>query len=108
MLQAAPRHLLPGHRRRRQEQPQARIAGLEIGGERARRQRLADRHGVDPDRLLAVDVEGNRQIAEPLPEAADVLLVANRLVQEVRRDDDEDEQRQQAVREIHCESAIVE
>ena len=100
--QAALRHFLPGHRGRRKEQTQARIAGLEIFGERPRGQRLADRHGMNPDRLFAVDVEGNRQVAEALTEAADVFLVADRLIHEVRRHDDEDEQRQQAVREIHC------
>ena len=62
VLQAAPRDLLSGDRRGRQEQPEARIARLQVGGERARRQRLADRDGVDPDRLFAVDVERDRQV----------------------------------------------
>ena len=66
----------------------------------------------DPAQLpwkdLAVDVERDRQIAEPLPQAADVLLVADRLVQEVRRDHGEDEQRQHAVEEIHRGGLIVE
>ena len=108
VLQAAPRHLLPGHRRRRQEQPQARIARLEIRGERPRGQRLADRHGVNPDRLLAVDVEGDRQVAEPLAQAADVLLVADRLVHEVRRDDDEDDAASAGCTRGTLRSAIVE
>ena len=97
VLQAAPRHLLAGDRRRRQEEAKPRIARLEVGDERPGRQRLADRDGVNPDRLLAVEVERDRQVAEPLPQAADVLLVANRLIEEVRRDDDEDGQRQEAV-----------
>src|SRR6059036_3864871 len=64
-------------------------------------ERLADRHGVDPDRFLRVDVERDRQEAEALAEAADVLLVPDGLVQEIRRHDDEDDERQQAVGEIH-------
>ena len=83
--QAAARHLLPGDRRRGQEQTQPRITRLEVGGERARGQRLTDRHRVDPDGFLAVDVERDRQEAEPLPQRADVLLVPDRLVQEVGR-----------------------
>ena len=101
MLQALPRHLLPGDRRRRQEQAQPRILRLEIGRQRARGQRLADRDGMNPDRLLAVDVERDRQEAQPLPQAADVFLVADRLIHEIRRHDDEDGQRQQAVGEVH-------
>ena len=99
--QAAPGDLLPGHRRRRKEQPQVRIADLEIFGERPRGQRLADRHGMNPNGLLAVDVEGDRQAAEALPEAPDVLLVADRLIDKVRRDDDKDEQRERAIQQIH-------
>ena len=102
VMQAAARHFLPRHGRGGQEQAQARIAGLEVLGEGPRGQRLANRHRVDPDRFLAVDVEGNRQVTEALAEAADVLLVADRLVHEVRRHDDEENQRQQAVREVHC------
>ena len=63
VLQAAARHLLPGHRGRREKEPEARIARLQVGGERARGERFADRHGVDPDRFLAVHVERDRQVA---------------------------------------------
>ena len=62
-----------------------RVPLLQVGGERPHRQRLPHRHGVDPDRVLAVHVERDRQVAEPLAQAADVLPVAQRLVQEVRR-----------------------
>ena len=97
MAQARLRHLLPGHRRRREKEPQARIPALEIRGQRARRQRFADRHGVNPDRLLAVEIERDRQVAEPLAQAADVLLVTNRLIEEVRRDE-----RRKAAASTHC------
>ena len=99
--EAVPRDLLPGNRRRRQKEAQARITGFEIGRQGAGGERLADRHGVDPDRFLRVDVERDRQEAEALAEAADVLLVPDGLVQEVRRHDDEDDERQQAVGEVH-------
>src|SRR3954465_9390769 len=56
---------------------------------------------MNPDRRFAVHVESNRQVAEALTEAADVLLVAHRLVKEVRRDKHEHKQRQEAVGEIH-------
>ena len=84
------RDLLAGDGGRGQEEPQARIPRLQVRRQGARRQRLADRHGMDPDRLLAVEIERNGQVAEPLPEAADVFLVTNRLVDEVRRNDDKD------------------
>ncbi len=96
-----PRHLLPRDRRRREKEAQARIAALEVGGERARGQRFADRHRVDPDGLFAIDVEGERKKSQTLAQAADVLLVANRLVQKVRRHQNEDDERQQAIGEIH-------
>src|SRR3954467_2124846 len=56
---------------------------------------------MNPDRRFAVHVESNRQVAEALTEGADVLLVAHRLVKEVRRDKHEHKQRQEAVDEIH-------
>jgi hypothetical protein len=56
---------------------------------------------VNPDRLVAVDVEGNGKKAKPLAQAADVLLVANRLIHEVRGDDHDDDQRDQAVSQVH-------
>ncbi len=89
--QAAARDLLAGNRGRRHEQSKARITRFEVGGKRARGQRLADRDGMDPDRFLVVDVEGDRQKTEPLPQAGDVLLIADRLVDEVRRYDDKNE-----------------
>ena len=64
------RDLLPGHRRRRQENPQPRVALAQLRQQRARGQHLADRHGVDPDRLVAVEIEGERQVAEPLRQVA--------------------------------------
>ena len=78
-------YLLPRDRRRRQIQTQTRVPRSQIGDERARRERLAHRHGVDPDRFVAVDVQGNRQVTEALTKAAHVLSVANRLIKEVRR-----------------------
>ena len=83
-------------------------SGITVGGERARGQRLTDRHRMDPDGFLAVDVERDRQEAEPLPQRADVLLVPDRLVQEVGRHQQEDGQHQQAVGQIHRGALIVE
>ena len=83
VLQAPLCHFLPGHRGRRQKQPETRIAGLEVFGERPRGQGLADRYGMNPDRFLTVDVEGDGQIAQALPEAPDVLLVSDRLIDKV-------------------------
>ncbi len=82
-------------------QPEPRIPLLQIGGQRPGGQRLADRHGMDPDRFLAVDVERHRQVAEALAEAADVFVVTNRLIEEVRRDEDEHDERQEAIQEVH-------
>ena len=62
---------------------------------------------MNPDGVFAIEVEGNRQEAEPLPQAADVFLVTNRLVDEVRRYDDKKRERQQAVDRVH-EANIVE
>src|SRR5262249_52645037 len=101
VLQAASRYLLPRDRRGRQEQAETRIAALEICGERARRESLADRYRVYPDRLLAVHVERNGKVPQPLPEAADVFSVTERLIYEVRGNDHEEGQRQEAVEEIH-------
>ena len=97
-----PGHLVAGHRRRRQEQLQARVAGLELADEGARGQRLPHRHGVDPDRLVAVDVERERQVAEALAQAADVLAVAHRLVGQERRGDDQRHHAQHAVQQVHA------
>ena len=76
----------------------------QIRDQRPRRQRLADRHGVDPDRLVAVEVEADRQIAHPLGEAADVLPVANRLIDEPRREHDRQQDDGQRVERVHVEA----
>jgi hypothetical protein len=57
---------------------------------------------VHPDRLVAIEVERDRQVSKPLPEAADVLVVAQRLVKEVRRRRHEYDERDNAVEEIHA------
>src|SRR4029078_12276255 len=108
LLKAALRHVLAGRRGGGQEEAQTRIALLKIGRDRARRERFADRHRMDPDRFVAVDVERNRQIAETLPEAADVLVVADRLVHKVREYQTEPEQSEEAIREVHRGPPIVE
>jgi hypothetical protein len=79
-----------------------RVALLELGQDRPGGQHLAHRHCVHPDRVLGVEVERHRQVAKPLPEAADVLVVPDRLVQEVGRAGNQDEQREDAIEEIHC------
>ena len=99
---AAPGQLLARQRGRREEQPQRGITAAQLGDQRPRREHLADRDGVHPDRLLGVEIERHGKIAEPLPQAADVLVVAQRLIQEIRRQRDEREQRDNAVEEIHA------
>ena len=103
VLQAVPRDLLPRHRRRGQEEAVARVALAQLRQQRPRGQHLADRHGVDPDGLLAVEIERDRQVAEPLPQAADVLPVPHRLPGEVRRHDKEERDDQDAVEGVHRE-----
>ena len=95
------RQLLPRHRRRRQEHAKVRIAPLQVADERPRRQHFADRDRVDPDRFVAVHVEGHGQVAHPLAEAADILLVAQRLVDEPRRGDHRHDEHENAVKAIH-------
>jgi hypothetical protein len=101
VFQVAPRDLLAGHRRRREIQPQARVPFLQVGHQRTSRERLAHRYGVNPDGFLALVVERDGQVPQPLPEAADVFLVADRLIQEVGRHHDEQQQGQEAVEEVH-------
>ena len=60
-----------------------------------------DRHGVDPDRRLGVDVERHRQVAEPLWQAGDVLAVAQRLIEEPRRHDHREEDDEGGVEGVH-------
>ena len=42
------------------------------------------------------------EIKQPLPEAADVLVVPDRLIQKVRRTGHQREQGEDAIEEIHC------
>src|SRR6266545_3314797 len=99
---AAARELLTGERRRREKEPQLRIARAQPGDQRTRAEHLANRHGVHPDRFIAVEIEGDGEIAEPLSDAADVLVVPQRLVEEVRRRQHEDDAGDEAVEEIHA------
>jgi len=97
-----PGHLMAGHGRRREEQLQARVARLELADQGPGGQGLPDRHGVDPDRFVPVDVERQRQVAEALAQAADVLAVAHRLVGQERRGDDQGHHAQHAVQQVHA------
>jgi hypothetical protein len=56
---------------------------------------------VHPYGILAVEIERHRQVSEPLPEAADVLVVPDRLVEKVRRAGHQHEEREDAIEEIH-------
>ena len=53
---------------------------------------------------MAVEIERDGQVSEPLAETADVLLVAQRLIEEVRRERDEGNQRRDAIEKIHANS----
>ena len=77
------------------------IALAQIREQRPRGQRLAHRDGVNPDRLVAVEIEADRQIAHPLGEAADVLPVPDRLIQEPRRQHDRQNDDGQRVERVH-------
>ena len=81
--QVASGDLLAGHGGRRDEEAQAGVAFPELRKERTNRQYFPDRHRVNPDRLVAVEVEGDREIAHPLRQADDVFPVSNRLVQQI-------------------------
>ncbi len=98
---AAAGQLLCRHRRRRHEEPQPGMALAQGGDERAGGQQLADRHGVDPDRRLGVDVERYRQVTKTLRQAGDVLAITHRLIEEPRRDDDREEDDEGGVEGVH-------
>ena len=101
VLDVGARHVLPGHRRRRQEDAEPRIALAQLRQQRARGEHLAHRDGLDPDRLVAVEIERERQIAQPLRQVADVLAVAQRLIEEIRRQDREKQHDRDAVNRVH-------
>ena len=101
VLDVSPRQLLPGHCRRRQEHAKVGVAPLEVADQRPRGQDLAYRNGVDPDRLVAVHVERHGQVAHALAKTADILLVAQRLVDEPRRGQHRQDQHENAVKAIH-------
>ena len=101
VVQRAARDLLARQGGRREKQPKTRIARLQVGHQGTRREDFADRDGVDPDRLVAIEVERNWEVPETLTEAADVLSVPDSLIEEVRRDDHEERQDEQAVEGVH-------
>jgi hypothetical protein len=102
VLQVVARDLLARHSGRGNEEPQLRVALAERGQQGARREHLADRHGVNPDRVVGVDIEGHGEIAQPLGQVCDVLPVPHRLVHEVRRHDKEKRDHDHAVDDVHC------
>jgi hypothetical protein len=104
---AALGHLLAREGRGGEEDAQLRITATELADQRPNRHHLADRDRMNPDRFVPVEIERHRQIAEPLTEAADVLVVPQRLIQEVRREDHGDEERDNAVKEVHGETTTV-
>jgi Cdc6-like AAA superfamily ATPase len=57
---------------------------------------------MHPDRFVAVEVERDRKIPEPLRKATDVLVVAQRLIEKVRRGHHEDDRGEKAIEEIHA------
>jgi len=101
VLQPGPRDLLAAQRGRRDEDAEARIPLPQLGNERAGGQRFADRHRVDPDRVVPVQIEADRQVAHPLRQVADVLVVAERLVRKPRGQDHGQHDDQQRVKGVH-------
>ena len=61
-----------------------------------------NRDGVNPDRLLPVQVERNGKIPEALAQAADVLPVAHRLPGQVGRHHEEERDDQDTVKGVHA------
>jgi hypothetical protein len=57
---------------------------------------------MHPDRFVAVEVEGDGKVPEPLRDASDVLVVAQRLIEKVRRGQHEDDRGEKAIEEIHA------
>ena len=74
---------------------------MQLGDQWPRAQHFAHGHGMHPDRLVTIQIERQREIPEPLPDAADILVVAQRLVEKVRRRRHEHDERDDAVEEIH-------
>ena len=79
---------------------------FELRDERPRGEDFADRYGVYPDRFVSIQVEGHGQVPEALAKAAQILLVADRLVQKPGRQNHKDEQRNETVKEVHGEAAL--
>ena len=79
----------------------ARVTLPELWEQGAGGQDLAHRHRVDPDGLLAIEVERQRQVAEALPQAADVFPIAHGLPCQVRRHDEEERDDEDAVEGVH-------
>ena len=101
VLKVVARDLLARHGRRRQEEPQLRVALAERREQGARGEHLADRHRVNPDRFVGVEIERHGQVAEPLRQVRDVLPVAHRLVDQVRRHHGEKRHHDHAVDHVH-------
>ena len=99
--QPRPRHLLAAQRRRGQKDAQARIPLAQLRQEGARGQHLAHRDGMDPDRLVAVDVEADRQVAHPLRQVADVFSIPKRLIREPRRQHHREDDDGERVENVH-------
>ena len=100
-LEALLRHLLSRHRGGRDEQTEVGIAGLEVARYGAGGERFPDRHGVNPDGRLAIEVQRDREKPEPFRQVAGILPMADGLVQEVRRRRQEHQQHREAVEQVH-------
>ena len=74
---------------------------FEVGEQRARGERLSDRDRVNPDGGFAVDIERERQVAETLADAANVLAMPHRLKNQVRRRNQQEDEAEQTVERVH-------
>ena len=52
--------------------------------------------------FVAVEIEGDGEITEPLRDAPDVLVVAQRLIEKIGRGHHEDDRGEKAIEEIHA------
>src|SRR5262249_11262415 len=91
---------VPAHGRGREEHPQPRESRLQLVDQRPRGEALADRHGVDPDRAVAVHVQVDGQPPHPLAERAEVLARAPPLPQEPGKGEHEGHGQDDAVEEV--------
>src|SRR5262249_7913708 len=102
---------LPGRGRGRQEQAVFRESRPQRRKERFRRQNLADRNRMNPDRRAQVRprfyVQIVRRQSQSLSEIAKIFAIENRLIREVREQRDKRDGEKKAVDEAHLSVSLT-